>query len=341
VRRTFRRSFSAGPFLDRRARPRDVLPSRSETWNRPDHELVKQRDREGHVSVCRAVDHPFLDQLGAHGPQAGDLDLECVGDIASPLSARSQLGHGAEKVLFTGRQAIVTNAKEILVKAWNDRGRGLLDGLLRDRTGRGQVPGLVAPFLNEVGIAFREAKDLVQRVWLERDPGRPRRILERFGRFGCRQCSDIGKIEKPLGLGFRFAGEPGQNRQASTQVHEGKLPLLDLVHRHDQGAELFLIEILHFVDEDRDGALFILGRFADRAEQIGQVDFEVTTVGSPLLGFDVQVDIPGYTGLYKLRVISCHNLRAGSGAVPAGEFIPWLAVATAPGRVRGPGQAVV
>ena len=46
-----------------------VGPTRLETWNCPDHELVEQRDREGHVSVCRAVDHSFLDQLGAHDPK--------------------------------------------------------------------------------------------------------------------------------------------------------------------------------------------------------------------------------------------------------------------------------
>jgi hypothetical protein len=48
-------------------------------------------------------------------------------------------------------------AERIHIKSWNDGGGRLFDDLLRDRTGGGQVPGLIAPFLNEVGIAVRLA----------------------------------------------------------------------------------------------------------------------------------------------------------------------------------------
>jgi len=40
----------------------------------PDHELVKERYSESHVTVRRAVDHSFLDEFCSHWSEACDLD---------------------------------------------------------------------------------------------------------------------------------------------------------------------------------------------------------------------------------------------------------------------------
>ena len=120
-----------------------------EFGDRADHELVKQGNGEGHVAVRRAADHPFLDQFGSHGSQAGHLDALSVGDVPGSMRLRSQVGHGAEKVPFAGRQAIVAHPKEALVKPRNDRGGCRLHNRERDGAGGSQITRLVAPFLAE------------------------------------------------------------------------------------------------------------------------------------------------------------------------------------------------
>lgn len=65
----------------------------------------------------RAVNHSFLDQLGPNRSEAGDLDTQGIRDIACALSPRPKRGHGAQEVLFTGREAVEAHPEEILVEA--------------------------------------------------------------------------------------------------------------------------------------------------------------------------------------------------------------------------------
>ena len=65
----------------------------------------------------RAVHHAFLDQAGTHRPEPVDLDVQGIGDIARPVGAEAQLGHGAQVALFARGQAVKTDAEEILVQA--------------------------------------------------------------------------------------------------------------------------------------------------------------------------------------------------------------------------------
>ena len=51
-----------------------------ESRDSSDHEFVEQRNRESHVPVRGAKDHAFLDELGPHGPEAGDFDSQLIGD---------------------------------------------------------------------------------------------------------------------------------------------------------------------------------------------------------------------------------------------------------------------
>ena len=51
--------------------------------------------------------------------------------------------------------------------------------------------------------------------------------------------------------------------QGAEITEEGKPTLLNPVHSHDQRAQLFLIEVLDLIDEDRHGGLPVLRCFAD------------------------------------------------------------------------------
>ena len=175
-----------------------LLPGLGGLWLRfkirdcADHELVKEGHGESDVAVGGAVDHAFLDELGAHRAEAGDLDAEGFGDVASALGAGAEVSDGAEEVLFAGGEAVEPDAEEVLVQAGNGRGRGGLDDGWGDGAGRGQVPSLVAPFLQEIWIAAGEAEDFGQGWFLEDDACG-------LGGVGFGERADLGKVEKPLG----------------------------------------------------------------------------------------------------------------------------------------------
>src|SRR2546425_1203188 len=81
-----------------------------------------------------------------------------------------------------------------------------------------------------------------------------------------------------LGVRLRLPGEPWKNRQARAQEHQGKPALLNPVHRHDERAQLLLVEVLELVDEESHRALPVLGCLRDSDKEIGQIDFQVTAV---------------------------------------------------------------
>lgn len=60
------------------------------------------------------------------------------------------------------------------------------------------------------------------------------------------------------------------------------------MHVHNKPAEFFLSKILDFIDEDGDSRLSLPGGIRNRKEHIGQIHFDVSTVGCSSLGFYVK-----------------------------------------------------
>jgi len=77
--------------------------------------------------------------------------------------------------------------------------------------------------LNEVGVPLRQAKNLAERWGCKGDSGSHCRILEGYRGVLRRKGTNIGKAEKPLGIGLRYPGQSGQDGQARTQEHQGLL----------------------------------------------------------------------------------------------------------------------
>jgi hypothetical protein len=103
----------------------------------------------------RAVDHAFPDEFGANGAKAVDRYLQGVGDVSGALGAGPETGHGVQKPFLPRREAVEADAEEVLIQALDDRGAGVLDDLEGDGRCRGAIPALIAPFLEEVGIALK------------------------------------------------------------------------------------------------------------------------------------------------------------------------------------------
>lgn len=59
------------------------------------------------------------------------------------------------------------------------------------------------------------------------------------------------------------------------------------MHRHDQGTQLLLGEILHLIDEQGDCALSLLRSLAKSDETVGKINLQVPAVGRVVLGINV------------------------------------------------------
>ncbi len=66
--------------------------------------------------MCRAVDHPLLDQLGAHGTEAADLDVQHIRDVSRALLSRAEVSNGPKEVLFAGSEAVKARPEEIQIE---------------------------------------------------------------------------------------------------------------------------------------------------------------------------------------------------------------------------------
>ena len=73
---------------------------RFECRNRAHHKFIEQRHGKSDVAVGRAVDHSFFDQLGAHGPQAADLDAQGIGDVAGLPALQQAMLHVMQNPQF-------------------------------------------------------------------------------------------------------------------------------------------------------------------------------------------------------------------------------------------------
>jgi hypothetical protein len=241
-----------------------------EIRHRQNHELVKQWHREGHVAMRRAVDHPFPDQLRADRPEAGDLYAQGVRDVACAMSARSMLGHCTQKILFARREPIKSDTEKILIQSRDDCCGRSLDQLQRDWTGFAEIPSLVSPFLKEIWISLREPKYFLQCIRLELYPCGVRWLSKSFRGIVRRERANIRETEEPLGVGFRFTGQPREDRKLGSQQHQWELPLLDLVHRHDQRTKFLVAEVLDFINEQGHGAFLSAAASATATKRLGK-----------------------------------------------------------------------
>ena len=152
-----------------------------------DHGLVEERHREGGVAVCRAVDHPFGNEPGAARCDRFDSNSELRCDVARSVRSRAEIGHRPQILLLLWRQTVEPDEKEVPVKLVDDTGSSGPDVGFRDWTSLSVIPHVIAPLLEEVGIAAGLSDDEVNRCGCELDPERTRRDRQR------RRCIDGGQ----------------------------------------------------------------------------------------------------------------------------------------------------
>ena len=108
-----------------------------------------------------APDHALEYQGAANGAERLHRTANLTGDIAGAMWAGAQFGHGTEIFLFGGREAIEAHAKKAFIEGCHDFPRCVEDIVLGDRAGSGSIPGVFAPFLQEIRISAGLADDSI------------------------------------------------------------------------------------------------------------------------------------------------------------------------------------
>ena len=118
------------------------------------HELVEERNGECCFSVSLAPDHAFRDEAGTSWRERGDAAAELVCDVARSLRVGTEFGHRAKIPFLCWGEAIEADAEEALVESGDSFVGGVDNVLITDGAGGSEVPGVLAPLLEEVGVAL-------------------------------------------------------------------------------------------------------------------------------------------------------------------------------------------
>ena len=148
-----------------------------------------------------------------------------------------------------------------------------------DRAGFGGVPTLLAPFLQEIGVALGHFDDPGDRIRLDRAIFRLDRMdYRRAGRI-IAQWANAGEQEQALGVGLGLAHLPGELRQACGDQGDRAIVLAGAVERGDQCREFAFGHVLQLVDEQHQRGAAFGGGGSGQVDQVDQVGFEIAIVG--------------------------------------------------------------
>lgn len=90
---------------------------------------------------------------------------------------------------------------------------------------------------------------------------------------------------------FDSPAKPGNLWEPCTHDDDRQVELRDLVQRHDESAEFFLVQILHLIYAHANRDIFFRCGFTDCDEEVGKILFEVATVRSAPGWFDSEFRI--------------------------------------------------
>lgn len=146
---------------------------------------------------------------------------------------------------------------------------------------------MLAPFLEEIGVATRSGNHGVQRIGVYRHPFFLRRFHDGLPGVVGRQAADFRKLEKPLGVGLGLAEVASHLGQAGAEHDHRELALSRPVQRHDQGCKLVFLDVLELVDEQGQTGGVGLGCGPCGRQQVRKVGFQVPVVGQSGLWVEV------------------------------------------------------
>ena len=152
------------PMRDARLRNPNPLPSPFRAGHDTAHESIERGNGERGVAPAGAPDETLRDQLGAGGAERSRLPVESPGDLPRAMRAGAELRHGPQVALLGGGQAVEAGAEEPRIEGGDHLARRASHVPRADGRSLRDVPGLLAPFLQEIRIAPGLVDDRLQRA---------------------------------------------------------------------------------------------------------------------------------------------------------------------------------
>ena len=156
--------------------------------------VAEEGDGEGEGAVARAINHPLLDEGAAARTERAHIDMEPGGDLRNLGGGSGYLGHREDKLLFSVGHPLHPDAEEALIEPLQDFGRYRFNRFGEDWRSVNGVSELIAPRLQEVGIALGLGVDargrLIGQFHLSLGEGLTNGLSRVFGR----KCADSLKV---------------------------------------------------------------------------------------------------------------------------------------------------
>ena len=204
------------------------------------------------VAVGRAENHALGDERVAYGSDRGDLPIHDVGDVARSVGPTPECRHGSQVALLGRRQPIEAHAEKARVEFGKRLGSCALRVVQLDWGSIGDVPAMLAPLLEEVGIAVRPSQDFGDCVGAEGNALPGRRHRQGVAGVVVVETVDRRELEESFGVGLGVTGSPDQLRQSRRHHRDRQLLLTGAVQRRDQRGEPLFRHVLQFIDEEHD-----------------------------------------------------------------------------------------
>src|SRR6516162_4594371 len=187
------------------------------------------------------------------------------------MRARAKVRHRAQVTLLRRRKSIESNSEEAFVQG---RGRlmGCANGIPQpDRGPLCDVPAVLSPFLQEVGIAMSRLDDLLKCCRLKLHILLTGRFRDRLTSGLLRQRADFGEVEQAFRVRLRMPHSTTKLWESGAHQRDGQLALGTAMESGDEGGQLGLVDVLQFVDEQDEGGARARSRFTDRFQKCREV----------------------------------------------------------------------
>jgi hypothetical protein len=240
--------------------------------------------------VPRAVQQTLLDQgVALHRQLAGGPLAQLAHELADWVGRLVEAGERAQDASLAKRGPLEADEEEAVVEGVTGQVPAALHVVPVDSCSARDVPGVLAAFLDEVGVAERPLVGRRERTLRKRHVASPRRTRERLVGSVATEPVDRRIGEETLCVALRLAHEARQAGQSRRNAGERQGLLVDPVKAHDEGPELVGIEKLNLVEQEHHAPPSFRRSRAERHEQIREVVAE--RVGVSLAAAEVEADL--------------------------------------------------
>ena len=195
------------------------------------------------------------------------------------MRAGAEISHRTKIPFFGRSEPVKTYSKEALIKGC-DGFIGCIDDVFSaNGTGRSNVPGSLAPFLQEIRVSFGFFNDEINCRVFNLSTLFLCRAYDRLPGFIGTERTNRRKIEHPFRVGFCVAEERPQLRQTRPNQDHRELFLNATMQSCDKGGGLTFFDVLKLIHEKNNRRICRLRSDTELKQELTQIIFKIAVVG--------------------------------------------------------------